>query len=122
MLRRGELASRSDRPSLSLDQVTSLRDERAEAAVQRERRRQDPPSSVRPPDEDHEWLMPEEAAAVLGTTVVALNARARRGRVPSVLHRRKRWYRLDHLEMWLRASTARRTGRLVSMRDRSGST
>jgi len=59
-----------------------------------------------PPDEAHEWLLAPAAAAVLGCSVVAIRARAIRGRVPSVLSDGRRWFRLDHLELFVRAQVA----------------
>lgn len=43
------------------------------------------PKKPEPPDTEHEWLLAEAAGALMGISRIALNARARRGRVPSVL-------------------------------------
>lgn len=107
MVRRGELTPRGRRPSLSRGEVLELAAARERRASEREKRR---PASRRPqpPDADHEWLPVPAAAAVLGCSTVAARARARRGRVPSVLHAGRRWFRLDLLELYIRARAARR--------------
>lgn len=111
MVRRGDLSPRDGKPSLSRDQVLELAAARAVASAEREKRRTtppQPPTGPRPPDEEHEWLLPPAAAAVLGCSLVAVRARAIRGRVPSTLHGGRRWFRLDHLELMVRADLARR--------------
>lgn len=50
---------------------------------------------------------------MLGCSVVALRARARRGRVPSTLSEGRRWFRLDHLELVVRAEVAQRQRRVA---------
>lgn len=107
MLRRGELVARGQRPSLSRDDVIALARARSERADERERRRSQPPPGLLPPDETHVWLPAPVAAALLGCSVVAVNARARRGRLPSVVSGGRRWYRLDQMELYLRARAAR---------------
>jgi hypothetical protein len=111
MVRRGDLIPWDAKPSLSRDQVLELAVARTVASAEREKRRTtppQPPTVARPPDEEHEWLLPPAAAAVLGCSVVAVRARAFRGWVPSSLHAGRRWFRLDHLELVVRADVARR--------------
>lgn len=107
MLRRGDLTARRQRPSLGRAQVLALAAARAEAA---ERRRK-PPERVEPepPDEEHEWLPTPAAAVVLGCTPIALHGRATRGQVPYSVHDHRRWFRLDQLELVVRAQAARST-------------
>lgn len=108
MVRRGDLTPRAGRPSLSRDRVTALAASRLAASEERRRRRASPPSGPQPPDDDHEWLLPPAAAAVLGCSVVAVRARAVRGRVPSTSWNGRRWFRLDHLELVVGADVAQR--------------
>lgn len=109
MIRRGDLRPRTDaRPSLSRAEVVELAQARAEAEQAR-RAAPEPRRGPRPPDDEHEWLPTEAAAVVMGCSVVALRARANRERIPSTVHQRRRWFRLDHLELALRAEVARRT-------------
>jgi hypothetical protein len=105
MIRRGDLTRRPQRPILDRAEVLALRDARA-AAAQAAARRPEPKAPPAPPDDDHDWLCPDEAAAVVGISRVAINARARRGRLPSVVANGRRWYRRDHLELVLRAEEA----------------
>jgi hypothetical protein len=107
MVRRGDLTSRDERPSLSRDQVFELASARRDAALARARWR----TSTGPPDDRHEWLLAPAAAAVLGCTETALYGRTTRGQVPYVVHGRRRWYRLDLLELVVRAQVARATRR-----------
>lgn len=110
MLRRGDLTSRGESPALSRRQVVELAAVRAAEADERARRRTTPPSSgPRPPDDEHEWLPTPSAAAVLGCTEIALKGRAARGQVPYTVHGGRRWFRLDLLELLLRARAARST-------------
>ena len=113
MLRRGDLTSRRKRPSLSRDQVVALAAVRRAAAAERERRR---PlvdmTGPQPPDEEHEWLLVPTAAVVLGCSEGALKMRANRGRVPYMVHGGRRWFRLDQLELLVRAQVARSTLRV----------
>jgi hypothetical protein len=106
MVRRGDLAPRRERPSLSRGAVVALASRREAAAAERERRRATPPARPQPPDDEHEWLLAPAAAAVLGCSVVAVRARANRGRVPSTVADGRRWFRLDHLELAVRAEVA----------------
>lgn len=107
MVRRGDLTPRPARPSLDRAEVLALRKARDAEQFQREQGRVASPVRPAPPDQEHEWLQAPAAAAVVGCSVVAINARARRGRVPSTLDGGRRWYRLDLLELWLRARAAR---------------
>jgi hypothetical protein len=110
MLRRGDLTSRRERPSLSRAQVLELAAARERAAAERAERDAKPRSAgPRPPDDEHEWLLGPAAAAVLGCSEGALGMRANRGQVPFAVHGHRRWYRLDLLELLLRARAARRT-------------
>lgn len=110
MLRRGDLTSRRKRPSLSRDEVLELATARKERAAERERRRKIPRlAGPRPPDEEHEWLLVPTAAVVLGCSEGALRMRANRGRVPFTVQGGRRWFRLDHLELLVRAQVARST-------------
>ena len=113
MLRRGDLTSRRKRPSLSRDQVVALAVARRAAAAARERRR---PlvdmTGPQPPDDEHEWLLVPTAAVVLGCSEGALKMRANRGRVPYMVHGGRRWFRLDQLELLVRAQVARSTLRV----------
>jgi hypothetical protein len=108
MLRRGDLVSRRERPSLSRAQVVELAAARQRAAADRAERDAEPRSAgLRPPDDEHEWLLGPVAAAVLGCSEGALGMRANRGQVPFTLHAGRRWYRLDLLELQVRARVAR---------------
>lgn len=111
MLRRGDLHARRRRPSLQLEEVLALAEARARAAQERMQRKDTAPNGPRPPDSEHTWPTAPVAAAILGCTVVAINARARRGQVPSATSSGRRWYRPDHLELMLRAPGAKRTER-----------
>jgi len=106
MVRRDDLTPRDGQPSLSRDQVLEVVAARQVAATEKERRRARLPSGQRPPDAEHEWLLAPPAAAVLGCSVVAVRARANRGRVPSTKVGGRRWFRLDHLELAVRAQVA----------------
>ena len=113
MVRRGDLTPRTGRPSLSRDQVTTLAATRQAASEERSRRRSTPPTGPQPPYDEHDWLLAPAAAAVLGCSVVVVRARAVRGRVPSRLLGGRRWFRLDHLELVVRADVARRLRRVA---------
>ena len=105
------LDPRDAKPSLSRDQLLELAAVRAVAAAEVERRRamvRRSPPGPQPPDAEHEWLLAPAAAAVLGCSVVAVRARALRGRVPSTMPGGRRWFRLDHLELVVRSAVARR--------------
>ena len=109
MVRRGDLISHPRRPSLLKQDVLDLFLKRQQAATERQLRKKAPAKTSIPPDGLHDWLPAPAAAAVMGCSVVALNARARRGKVPSALKSGRRWYRLDHLELQVRAEAARRS-------------
>jgi hypothetical protein len=113
MVRLGDLTPRATRPSLSRDQVVALATTRKVAAEERERRNAVRPAGPQAPDDRHEWLLSPATAAVLGCSVVAIRARAVRGRVPSMLSGGRRWFRLDHLELVVRAEAARRLRRVA---------
>jgi hypothetical protein len=118
MLRRGDLTSRRERPSLSRTQVLQLAAARERAAAERAQRDAEvQPAGPRPPDEEHEWLLGPAAAAVLGCSEGALGMRANRGQVPFTVHGHRRWYRLDLLELQVRAQAALRLQRVQSARD-----
>ncbi|MFC7726180.1 hypothetical protein ACFQW6_13765 [Nocardioides sp. GCM10028917] len=114
MLRRGDLTTRGAWPSLSraeVGELAAVREARAaeRAAKRQQRRPATQPQPASPPDDGHEWLPLAAAAAVLGCSEGALKMRATRGRVPYMVHDGRRWFRLDHLELWLRARAARST-------------
>lgn len=109
MVRRGDLTPRRARPSLPRNQVAELAAARKAAAADHESRRTKPRSGPQPPDDEHDWVLAPIAAALLGCSVVAVRARANRGRVPSTLSGGRRWFRLDHLELVVRADVARHT-------------
>ncbi|WP_231252748.1 hypothetical protein [Nocardioides furvisabuli] len=114
MLRRGDLKSRVQAPSLSHSEVLSLAEARAAETAKleaRRARRAAKASGPRPPDEEHEWLLAPSAAAVLGCTEIALGGRAARGQVPYVVHGGRRWFRLDQIELQVRSEVAQRTRR-----------
>jgi hypothetical protein len=106
MVRRGDLKPRPTRPSLSRVEVLALAAAREHSVVERQRRRE-ASAGPQPPDADHEWLLAPVAAVVLGCSIVAVKARGVRGRVPSTLHDGRRWFRLDHLELVVRAQVAK---------------
>lgn len=109
MIARGLLTARRRRPSIARDQVVELARARAAAAEERAHAVPAAPRSPRPPDDGHDWLAMDAAAAVLGCTRIALQGRCARGQVPYVVHDGRRWFRLDLLELLLRAQHARRT-------------
>ncbi|GAA5136952.1 hypothetical protein GCM10023339_76590 [Alloalcanivorax gelatiniphagus] len=109
MISRGDLTPRRRRPTLSLDEVLELAQARAIAAEERALRRATPTVGGQPPDHHHDWLLAPAAAAVLGCTEIALKGRATRGQVPFTVHGGRRWFRLDLLELMVRARAARRT-------------
>jgi hypothetical protein len=113
MLRRGDLTSRRQRPALSRAQVLDLAAARQRMTAERAQREADlRQGGPRPPDDDHEWLLGPAAAAVLGCSEGALGMRANRGQVPFMVHCRRRWYRLDLLELLVRARVARDRGQV----------
>jgi hypothetical protein len=107
MVRRGDLTPRRGRPSLSRDEVLQLAAARAGAAEERERRQTAQPIGPRPPDAEHEWLRAPAAAVVLGCSMIALQGRVAREQVPYVVHDGRRWFRLDLIELLVRAHVAR---------------
>lgn len=116
MLRRSDLTSRGLRPSLSRADVLELAAARTAAAAEREDRRTAPPRSTQPPDGQYEWLRAPAAAAVLGCTTIALQGRCARGQVPYTVHDGRRWFRLDLLELQVRARVAEERRRVGSRR------
>jgi hypothetical protein len=117
MVRRGDLTPRDKRPSLSRQAVLDLRDSRAERA----RLRALPPASKkplppRPPDGEHDWVDAATVAAHLRVGVAAVHQRARRGRLPFTLGSdgQTRFYRLDQVDMTVRAQQASRTKTLAN--------
>lgn len=107
MVRRGDLVPRAGRPSLSRADVLQLRDRRAAAEARRRAPERAP--GPQPPDVEHTWLRSAGAAAVLGSTPVAVLAKARRGRLPSTLHDGARWFALEQLQLVVRADRAKRS-------------
>lgn len=105
MVRRGDLTPREQRPRLHRAQVEALRDARAVPKPK-------PASGPLAHPMTRTWLQAPAAAAVLGCSVVAVRAGAVRGRVPSALSDGRRWFRLDHLELVVRAEAARRLQRV----------
>jgi hypothetical protein len=112
MVRRGDLTPRRNkRPSLSREAVLELREVRAERA----RLRALPPASKKPPaphppDDEHAWVDAATVAAHLNVGVTAVHQRARRGRLPFTVGSdgQTRFYRLDQVDMALRAQEATR--------------
>ncbi|MFC7723608.1 hypothetical protein ACFQW6_00725 [Nocardioides sp. GCM10028917] len=111
MVRRGDLSPRPNkRPSLSRQAVLELRDVRAERA--RLRALPPPPKAPpAPPDDEHEWVDAAAVAAHLNVGAAAVHQRARRGRLPFTLGSdgRTRFFRIDLVEMAVRAQEATRT-------------
>jgi hypothetical protein len=113
MIRRGDLTPRRGRPSLSRDDVTKLAANRAKAAEERVLRRTAEPVGPGPQDQEHEWLLGQAAAAGAGVHEIALNVRPSRGRAPNEAHDGRRWFRLDLLELVVRARVARDRGQVL---------
>lgn len=109
MTRRGDLTPRRARPSLLRADVEALRDLRAQPKPQRPSR-----GAPRPPDDQHAWLLADEAGALMGVGPEAVKIRARRGRLPSELHDGRRWFRRDHLELVKHADDVKRGKRRLS--------
>lgn len=109
MLRRGDLTSRRERPSLLRGDVEALRDRRAERPTGVSRETPVGSATPQPPDDKHEWLLAPEAGAVMGVGPEAVKIRARRGRLPSELHDGRRWFRRDLLELVKRADEVKRS-------------
>lgn len=113
MTRRGLLHPRKDRrPSLSRAEVLRLRDARAEEARLRALPppAKEPPPATEPPDIKHDWVPAHVVAAHLGVGVTAVHQRARRGRLPFTLGSdgATRFYRLELVDMAIRAQIASR--------------
>jgi hypothetical protein len=108
MIRRGDLARRERRPILNRADVIALRDARRTGAEMRAK----PRAGAMPPDDEHEWLSARQAGSLMGVGAAAVSIRARRGRLPSVKHDGRRWFRRDHLELVKRADEVRRGGGL----------
>ncbi|WP_416957816.1 hypothetical protein ACNKF0_09495 [Nocardioides sp. T5] len=114
MTRRGLLHPRKDqRPSLSRAEVLKLRDARAEQARLQALPlpAKAPPPAPEPPDKKHDWVRADVVAAHLGVGVTAVHQRARRGRLPFTLgpDGSTRFYRLELVDMAIRAQAASRT-------------
>lgn len=104
IVRRGDLEPRHGRrPSLLRDDVEALRDRRSAPRPARA-----PSPASQPPDAVHDWLTSTEAAALMGVGRTAVNARARRGKLPSELSDGRRWFRRDHLELVRNADAVKR--------------
>lgn len=110
MVRRGDLHPREGRPSLRRSEVLELAHRRRQEAAELEERRNRTPKAPAPPDTEHEWLRIGPAAAVLGISKGTLSNRVGAGLVPCTVHDHRRWFRLDLLEMIVRARAARETG------------
>lgn len=101
------------RPALPRDQVLTaperLQKERTAAAAARaeQQHRAAPIGPPAPPDEVHQWLRIKDAAQLMGVSRQAVAARARRGRLPSVVDDGIRWFRKDHLELVMKADQAK---------------
>jgi len=111
LVARGDLHPRVERPSLSRAEVVALAEERARPKPAETTTPPDPeePWTPQPPDDEHEWLTSDEAAELLGLTRNGVNYRAQKGKLPYVRVGWRRWFRLDHLELVLRAEQARST-------------
>lgn len=114
MTRRGLLHPREAQvPSLSRTEVLSLRDARAEQARLRALPppAKEPPPAPDPPDNEHEWVPAHVVAEHLGVGVSAVHQRARRGRLPFAFGSdgTTRFYRLDLVDMAIRAQAASRS-------------
>lgn len=112
LVKKGRLTAtgvRGPDPSLELDEVVQLREERIKAEQERRLRydRTDPRPHG-PPAElgDHDWLSVEQVAQRLGVTGQSVRARAKRGTIPHMRHGKRIWVRADHLEVWANAQTA----------------
>lgn len=110
MVRRGDLTPRKGRPSLSRAAVLELRDARSERARLRALPAE-PRKPPGPPDGEHDWVTAAAVAAHLGVGVTAVHQRARRGRLPFTLGSdgQTRFYRLEQVDMAVRAQEATRT-------------
>lgn len=111
LTRRGQLHPRPERPSLRKAEVVALREARDEAARLRALPKppKEPPPEPQPPDDEHDWVLAHVVAAHLGVGVAAVHQRARRGRLPFTLGATgHRFYRLDLVDMAVRAQLASR--------------
>lgn len=111
--RRGELTTRPDgeRPAYDRQQVTELRNRRAQPRPEPPTLQPPPPYEpwrASPPDDAQDWLTSDQAAALMGVTRNAVNDRAKRGRLPSEMHDGRRWFRRDHLELVRRVDQVKR--------------
>lgn len=108
LVAKGELTSRGrvGRASLDRDQVIGLRGLRERRARDRVARRRKPQRRADPPDLEHVWLSTAQVAELLGISVVSVNQRCRRDRLPYVEKAGRRWIRMDHLELVERAHHA----------------
>jgi hypothetical protein len=113
LTRRGLLHPRRQRPSLRKSEVLALRAARAEAARLRALPKPppEPPLEASPPDDEHDWVLADVVAAHLGVGIAAVHQRARRGRLPFTpgSDGSTRFYRLDLVDMAVRAQLASRS-------------
>lgn len=121
MVRRGDLTPRRNRrPTLSRAAVLKLREARAERARLRALpRTSKKPPDPRPPDPEHDWVDAGAVAAHLNVGVAAVHQRARRGRLPFAIGSdgQTRFYRLDQVDMAIRAQAATRAKTLADTLD-----
>lgn len=112
MVRRGDLTPRKNkRPSLSRKQVLALREVRAERARLRALLPEAKKLPPQPPDDERDWVNAAAVAAHLNVGITAVHQRSRRGRLPFTLGSdgQTRFYRLDQVDMAVRAQHATRT-------------
>ena len=122
LVAKGELTSRgrTGRASLDRDQVRELRAKREERAQAPKKPRRKRTGWSEPPNAEHDWLTSVQAAELLGVSTVAVNKRARRGRLPFVEKAGRRWFRRDHLELVKHADLVKRSTVIRTSRRRSG--
>ena len=110
LVARGELTSRGrhGRASLDRDQVLELRAEREQRAQAPKKPPRKHTGRFEPTEVEHDWLTSVQAAELLGVSVVAVNKRCRRGRLPFVEKDGRRWFRRDHLELVKKADLVKR--------------
>lgn len=115
LVARGDLTSRGreGRASLDRDQVIGLRGLREQRERDRQARRRPRMGRMDPPDEVHLWLTTAQVAELVGISVVAVNKRCRRERLPYVDKAGRRWIRWDLLEQVEPAHEAQQIRRLV---------
>jgi hypothetical protein len=118
LVAKGELVSRGrhGRASLDRDQVLELRAKRVERAKAPKKPPRTRTGRFEPPDAEHDWLTSAQAAVLLGVSVVAVNKRSRRGRLPFVEKAGRRWFRRDHLELVRHADLVKRPARRAAPR------